>query len=126
MLQSFDALSPAARERAVERLSLCLAEINFEYLQANPDTPYLYATRVKYRDDSHRKYDEWCDIPKVLARGFGDCDDLAAWRIAELWKLGIYAMPKAESVYRGNSVTYHILVMTNAGFEDPSKFLGMP
>lgn len=107
-----------------------LAGVNVAYLSRNPRTPSLYQSGVVYSDDQETCdscEDLWWDIPVVLSHGFGDCEDLAAWRIAELWMQGIAARPHVTSGMNGrDKVLYHIQVMYPDGqIEDPSRILGM-
>jgi len=75
----------------------------------------------------------WADC---LRRGWGDCKDLSAWRVAELIATGVDPGARVLVYWRalrnGPPRFYHAEVRrTNAfastGFrEDPSRFLGMP
>lgn len=114
-----------ARERCIEALLEAHARINLEWLREHPETPLLYQSGVRYRDDSHKRYDEWCDIPTTLTRQHGDCDDLVPWRIAELRFRGLKARGMARYQHAGGA-TYHVLVrMPDGTTEDPSQILGM-
>lgn len=110
-----------ALESAVETL----ARANMTYLRQNPRTPLLYRSGVRYRREFRGPRERWLSIPELLKEKFGDCEDLASWRIAELRMLGVDAKPYV--VGRGNR--YHIKVMRHDGnrriIEDPSKALGM-
>ena len=61
----------------------------------------------------------------MLASGWGDCEDLAAWRAAELRKSG--EDPRAHvAVYQSGPRRYHAIVGRGDGTtEDPSRKLGM-
>lgn len=67
------------------------------------------------------------EIPRILENGGGDCDNLAAWRTAELRELGIDAMPYITWRRRADGgMTYHVIVLWPDGSsEDPSLLLGM-
>lgn len=67
------------------------------------------------------------DIPTLFRRGSGDCDNLAAARVAELWAAGISASPYLTSrPNESGGRTYHALVLWPDGTsEDPSLILGM-
>ncbi len=54
--------------------------------------PPLYASGVFYEEDPPGRED-WRDCYTVLQRGKGDCDNLVAWRVAELNAAGINAEP---------------------------------
>jgi hypothetical protein len=67
------------------------------------------------------------DIPALLRRGKGDCNELVPMRIAELWRAGIAASPYllCSPNSRGGK-TYHAIVKWPDGSsEDPSLILGM-
>jgi len=101
-----------------------LTSIDIEYLRVNPGTPGLYASGVRYRRE---KGEDWASIPEVLERGWGDCEDLACWRAAELYLSGQLASPFWEEQRRvGGRRLYHIMVRhINGRTEDPSRVLGM-
>ncbi len=75
----------------------------------------------------------------MIAAGWGDCEDLAFWRVAELREQGIKAAPFAKWRRVGGAFRYHALVRRFAPgrdhfdrevkaqnwLEDPSRRLGM-
>jgi hypothetical protein len=67
------------------------------------------------------------EIPRIILNGGGDCDNVAAWRCAELRELGIAACPYITWRTRGDGgMTYHVIVRWPDGSsEDPSLLLGM-
>jgi len=68
----------------------------------------------------------WEPIPALYDRQYGDCKSLSAARIAELLYAGVPAKPVFRWVKRDDGgKDFHILVQTVAGFEDPSRKLGM-
>ena len=104
-----------------------LAKINVEYLKIHPDTPKLYEAPIRYYFDPNEP-DPWQDIPSTLAKGYGDCEDLACWRIAEYRMKGIDARPLIRWRKRqgGGGMTYHALLRLPDGrTEDPSISMGM-
>lgn len=52
-------------------------------------------------------------IPEVIAQGWGDCDDLTGWRVAELWYAGEHAA-QPELVQLGPRA-YHAVVRRASG-----------
>jgi len=101
-------------------LMKALVAIDEIYLKHHTVAP-LYSTRVRYG-----RTNEWEPIPALLARSYGDCKSLAAWRVAELRKQGKRAEIEFRWRERPNGVRdYHILVVTPDGREDPSRVLGM-
>lgn len=107
----------------------------------NPIAP-LYMSGVRYKEDDPGRED-WRDCLEIIKRGFGDCDNLCAWRAAELRAAGINAEPviKWQHIPRevalqlgypskiippGGLSMVHVLVRHPDGtIEDPSKLLGM-
>ncbi len=104
--------------------------------------PKLYKSGIYYREEKPG-YEDWPDVPTLLRQGWGDCEDLAAYRAAELRVMGIQAqavikwkwIPRdrmVEAGYPTNSLPrdgiwlVHCLVQYPDGsIEDPSKKLGM-
>lgn len=88
--------------------------------------PPLYRAGVRYlREDGT---ENWKDPVTVFQDGFGDCEDLAIWRVAELRNNHKAAKPYIR--YRTDPKTgmyiYHVMVMRADGrLEDPSRILGM-
>lgn len=107
----------------------------------NPIAP-LYTTGVRYAEDAPGRED-WRDCLAILERGTADCDQLCAWRCAELRAAGIKAEPvikwqhiprnialqlgyPSRVVPSGGLSMVHVLVRWPDGhIEDPSKILGM-
>lgn len=93
--------------------------------------PSLYESGVRYEREPWTDREEFADILTVLKRGWGDCDDLAAWRVAELQEAGekadvrIYWRPKAYFSPQ-KPMMMHVQVRRGSGaIEDPSRFLGL-
>ena len=99
---------------------------NVLYLRHRPATPPLYASGVPYVVEPPGR-DNWQDIPRSLALGEGDCEDLACWRIAELRvRHNENARPHITAKKIGNFTLFHIMVRRGDGsIEDPSRILGM-
>lgn len=103
-----------------------LTRIDLHYLQLHPNTPALFVSGVRYRKEPWHKED-WAAVPEVLKRGWGDCEDLACWRAAELILRGepANAFWEQQDTVNGRRL-YHILVRRADGqTEDPSRVLGM-
>ncbi len=89
----------------------------------------LYQSGVYYKAEPPGE-EEWLDIPTLYKQGFGDCEDLACARVAELRDVGIAATPairhKLVQTKRGPVTLVHVLCLWPDGqVEDPSKILGM-
>ena len=95
-----------------------LTTYNRRYLATHTGTPRLYASSVRYQRERGGRPEEWQSIPYALASGLADCEDLAAWRAAEI--------PGARAVVLHSSTGYHVVVRRPDGTtEDPSRKLGM-
>lgn len=102
-----------------------LARTNLVYLQLYPDTVPLYDSYVYYQQEPPG-LEDFFDIPTLLEQGYGDCEDLAAWRIAEYWFTGNYASPLVTwTEYDNGDIEFHVQVHTPQGIEDPSWVKGM-
>ncbi len=83
--------------------------------------PELYESGVRYK--RQHGPERFRPIPEVYRRRGGDCDQLGAWRAAELRERGINAIAIPMQV---NDHLYHVVVRYPDGrIEDPSKRLGM-
>jgi hypothetical protein len=102
---------------------LALLALSVRDLTARPQAP-LYSSGVRYRREPGTR-DVWKLPSMTAADGYGDCEDLAAWRAAELRLRGIKATPVFLPLGRlGN---WHAVVRwPNGQLEDPSAMLGMP
>jgi len=112
--------------------------------------PDIYQAGVRYQDEPWQGFEDFAPVPTILKRGWGDCDDLAPWLVAQhrnagkkasiriQWKrLGRYRIPKGPKLF-------HIVVRrpfdpaeftpaymwrpkdgTRTMIEDPSRRLGM-
>ena len=121
--------TPKLNERILYILLDALVKIDELWLRYKPSLPPLYRSGVYYQQEP-QGVEDWCDIGEVMRQGFADCEDLAAWRVAELRvRHGINARPyvKKPRVIRGGRVLmYHIQVLLPDGrIEDPSRRLGM-
>lgn len=101
--------------------------------------PPLYESGVVY--GAEVGFEEFADAHTCFARQVGDCDDLAAWRLAELQEEHARALVRGErnrlspwpdvqlvsKPINGEQVLVHVLVRDWDGtVEDPSRVLGMP
>lgn len=100
-----------------------LVRLNLLKMQSNR-LPSLYKSGVRYKREpkSINRFEQWKTITDILQTGFGDCEDLASARVAELRRLGIRAIPWLRR--KGN--IWHVVVRyPNGRIEDPSRRLGM-
>lgn len=114
---------------AIKPLLEGLVRVNQLYLRMHPNIPLLYKSGVRYKNEPKGQgFEEFVPIPTVMARRWGDCDDLAPWRCAELRErfreqATIRVQWKRHS---DGTKLYHIVVRRgNNSIEDPSRLLGM-
>lgn len=109
---------------------------NMAWLRAFPQTPLLYNADVIYKPEKRKEGsgrvieygEEWQTIPWVIFRGYGDCEDLGAWRAAELnQRFGIRALPyiRVRRMPNGYWRAHVVVKWPNGQIEDPSAKLGM-
>ncbi len=103
-----------------------LVSANVAWLAAHPETPGLFLAGVRYAREC-RGYEMWRTIPALLEAGTGDCEDLAAARVAELCADGRTARLRLVASAQTDTarLSYHVTVWTPEGEEDPSAILGM-
>jgi hypothetical protein len=107
--------------RALKAATQGLVALNREILRAN-QMPPIYKSGVQYRAESLGA-ERWRRADEVWRLGVGDCEDLAAWRVAELQLRGELAQP---DIVRTGFKRYHARVRRGDGtIEDPSALLGM-
>lgn len=83
--------------------------------------------RLRYQEEPDDGIEEFAGIEPVLMRGWGDCDDLAPWRAAELREQGENAKIRVHWKKQPNGrKMFHVTVRRGDGtIEDPSRILGM-
>lgn len=98
-----------------------LTLLDLAELQQAP-LPGLYQSGVRYQREGMGR-EQWRTALQVLRAGAGDCEDLCAWRAAELTLAGTPARAMPVQVGPGQ---WHVVVAYLDGFvEDPSIELGM-
>ena len=85
--------------------------------------PPLYESGVVYRKEPPGS-ERWIPAPRVYRAGHGDCEDLAAWRAAEL-RLAGEKRALAIAVRTGPKMWHAVVWRANGVIEDPSRALGM-
>ena len=114
-------------QRIINAMCVALTAANIEWLRVHPEAPLLLESGVRYVPEPPQE--EWfADIPTVLRRGWGDCDDLGCWRAAELvvrYDIGDAHTFTQRQVEPDGSTVYHVMVTSSLGTEDPSSALGM-
>lgn len=101
--------------------------VDLIYLRLH-NVPALYQSGVRYQEEPAGQVESFDTIPAIIARGWGDCDDLAPWRVAELRLHGEKAKIRIQWKWNARMRTkmFHIVVRREDGtIEDPSAILGM-
>lgn len=113
-------------EQSLRVLLNALFTIDRLFLRSDPNAPRIYQSGVFYRAEPVGQ-ERWRDIPTIVREGWGDCEDLACWRAAELVEReGIAARPAYRWRRRPGLTIYHIVVrLPDGSIEDPSRQLGM-
>ena len=113
--------NPVENAKALQALLMCLCDLNLAFLTEYPHVPPLYDSGIYYD-----RTQVWDTIPALYARRYGDCKSLSAALIAEYWQNGFPADPVFRWMASSDgNINYHILVLSDHGWEDPSKVLGM-
>jgi hypothetical protein len=110
--------------KEVDELWLVIMNREWKKTHKGP-LPSLYSMDVVYKKEPASS-EKWLDVPKIISKKVADCEDLAAYRAAELSLKGAYSYPDIFPSGSG----YHVIVRTPMGngidrIEDPSKKLGM-
>lgn len=91
-------------------------------LMGRSELPPLYGAGVRYQREHGTEIWQTCE--QVFKAGSGDCEDLSAWRVAELRQAG--EDDASCYVKRGGHKLWHVVVARADGsIEDPSRILGM-
>jgi hypothetical protein len=124
-----DLFTPETREMSdavLGYLLTALTALDLLYLQAHPETPLLYEAGVTYQEEPPG-CEDWANIPMIQKLGWGDCEELAAWRAAELQVRNIPARAGfTKQTQADGTMLYHItVILPDGSIEDPSRQLGM-
>lgn len=96
---------------------------NVLWLRRGHKVAPIYSSGVVFRSEPQAGHgvELYQSIPEVLAQGWGDCDDLAGWRCAEL----VHAGERADvSLTRVGAGEWHaVVVRADGSIEDPAKVL---
>lgn len=115
---------------AARELLLGAAHVNTMLLKAFPNIPPLLESGVRWNGEpwAGRGTEEIAPTDLVIRRGWGDCDDLIPWRVAELWMAG-ESDADIRVHWRPNRRVFHITTHRGARggkvVEDTSRLLGM-
>lgn len=121
MRPSLNAITNAELEALVDGLALqSYAQLLDPVTAAK--IPALYTSKVRYKNEPAGR-EIWQSAYETVKLGEGDCEDLVAYRLAELWRDGIRARAKVLTI---SPLLRHVVVLHKDGsIEDPSKNRGM-
>jgi len=134
MLVILDLQNKLLDERELAKSFAALIEAQAEanrFLMLKMQVPRLYSSGTRFQNEPWAgRFENIASVAVVLQRGWGDCDDLVAWRIAELRNDGIKATARIywreHPTPRGPMRLYHVQVRHPDGeIEDPSRLIGM-
>lgn len=86
--------------------------------------PRLYDGTIRYQREPAGQ-ERWRSARHVAAAGIGDCEDLAAYRVAELRELEGERGARVKLLRRGPHLIHAVVERANGQIEDPSRKLGM-
>lgn len=107
--------------RDIETACEHLADASYDDI-ARGRAPRWARARVRYAREGPRWIEDWKRAARVARDGSGDCEDLAAYRVADLRVDGIDAHPIAVRTRDG---TVHMMVDADGVLLDPSRARGM-
>lgn len=86
--------------------------------------PPLYGGSIRFaREPNHGRFEEFALPWDTAKRGWGDCDDLIIYRLAELEAAG----KKGSVACKWFGTEFHVQIrLPNGKIEDPSVRLGAP
>jgi hypothetical protein len=121
---------PFADERDIDIALAATVVVNLHQMRTHA-LPPLYESGIRYQREQclsiavPESCERFLSARQVLSEGVGDCDDLSAYRVAELIHSGVDRKARAIVVKPG--IGYHAIVARGDGsYEDPSHKLGMP
>jgi hypothetical protein len=108
---------------AVQKFLTTLQSVDEDQLRSGR-YPRLYKSGVRYQREP-RGREDWQTVSRAYRAKLADCEDLAAWRAAELVVYGEDVGARAV-IKRVRPGLIHCLVLrSNGAMEDPSRMLGM-
>jgi len=84
----------------------------------------LYSGRVRYQREPIGR-EQWQTAFETSLHGSGDCEDLTAYRVAELWHTGEDREARPQVIAVTPTLRHVVVRRGNGAIEDPSKKLGM-
>lgn len=111
--------------RAAKELLDCLARIWARRMRRVP-FPSLYSAGVRYQVEPNAgTFEQWKSPVQTFEDGWGDCDDLSLYRVAELLASNEAAETQVLAQSTPIGVRMHARVArANGSEEDPSIILG--
>lgn len=105
----------AACEAVLEGFVLCCMLL----IRAGACPPFPHDANVKYKPEPPGRED-WDLPPTVMARGWGDCEDLAMWHAAGLRVTGEDPVAVVAVVRTGHNKLHAVVRRADGSYDDPS------
>jgi hypothetical protein len=99
-----------------------LVQVNGLVLDNDPSIPPVYYSGARWRNIPHSN---WRRADQIAGDGWGDCEGLSAWRVAELRRTGEDPYARVGCYHTGPKRYHAIVIRGNDAIEDPSIALGM-
>lgn len=99
-----------------------LVQVNGLVLDKDPRIPPMYLAGVRWRAIPHS---DWRRADRIALEGWGDCEGLSAWRVAELRRTGEDTGARVGCYHTGPKKYHAIVIRGDDEIEDPSVLLGM-
>lgn len=91
------------------------------HIMSTREHPPLYQSGIRYRREP-RGHEEWQSASSLISSGSGDCEDLAAYRAAELAITGEDTEARPRVIGTRKPGQLHCIVVRGDGaIEDPSR-----
>lgn len=119
----FVALWRAAVPRDAERAIHVMAEYNAALFRSGAWAPDWRSLRYAFAEPDGAE--ELLSAPLLHEAGEGDCEDLVAYRLGELWAAGERGA-KARVVRVGDGLWHAVVVRGDGRVEDVSQEVGLP
>jgi len=99
-----------------------LVQVNGLVLDRDPTLPTVYQSGAVWRA---RPHNNWRRADQIAVEGWGDCEGLSSWRVAELRRSGEDDGARVGVYHTGPQKYHAIVIRGDDQIEDPSVLLGM-
>lgn len=99
-----------------------LVQVDGLVMDRCPDLPRVYDSGARWKAIPHNN---WRRADQIACEGWGDCEGLSAWRVAELRRDGEDPDSRVGVYHTGPKKYHAIVIRGDDNIEDPSVLLGM-